>query len=147
MRVGTVAVFNSTGRPSSNVIEARGDDIAGYDPFAAASAVRERILFELLECLTDCLTVRLDEAVIVSDQPLNAHRLRGVEGRVPADAPVVVRLEELASARRTFGSGLELLRTVRKGAVDYSAVPELSGVDLERYRKPPVEVIKVSFRD
>jgi putative phage-type endonuclease len=57
------------------------------------------------------------------------------------------RLEELAPARRTFGSGLELLRTVRKGAVDYSAVPELSGVDLERYRKSPVEVIKVSFRD
>lgn len=57
------------------------------------------------------------------------------------------RLDELASARRTFGSGLELLRTMRKGAVDYTAIPELKGLDLERYRKPPVELIKISFRD
>ena len=48
VRVGTVAVFNSAGGPSGDVIEARGDDIAGHDPFAAASAARERILFEFL---------------------------------------------------------------------------------------------------
>src|SRR5713101_5338850 len=49
MRVGTVAVFNSTGRPSGNVIEARGNDIAGHDPFAPASSPRQRVVLKLLE--------------------------------------------------------------------------------------------------
>jgi putative phage-type endonuclease len=51
-------------------------------------------------------------------------------------------LESLATTRRTFGCGVELLRSSRKGAVDYATVPELRGVNLEPYRKPPVSVVK-----
>ena len=54
-------------------------------------------------------------------------------------------LENLATARRTFGCGVELLKSSRKGAVDYAAVPELRGVDLEPYRKPPVAVVRINF--
>jgi len=54
-------------------------------------------------------------------------------------------LENLATARRTFGCGVELLRSSRKGAVDYAAFPELCGVDLEPYRKPPVSVVRINF--
>jgi putative phage-type endonuclease len=54
-------------------------------------------------------------------------------------------LEGLATARRTYGCGVELLKSSRKGAVDYSAVPELRGVNLEPYRKPPVGVVKINF--
>jgi putative phage-type endonuclease len=54
-------------------------------------------------------------------------------------------LENLATTRRTFGCGVELLRSSRKGAVDYAAVPELRGVNLEPYRKPPVSVVKINF--
>jgi putative phage-type endonuclease len=55
------------------------------------------------------------------------------------------RLEEMATARRTYGSGIEVLRSCRKGAVDYARVPELRGVDLERYRKAAVEVVKINL--
>jgi len=51
----------------------------------------------------------------------------------------------MATARRTYGSGIEVLKSLRKGAVDYSRVPELRGVNLESFRKPPVEVIKINF--
>jgi predicted phage-related endonuclease len=54
-------------------------------------------------------------------------------------------LENLATACRTFGCGVELLKSSRKGAVDYAAVPELRGVDLEPYRKPPVSVVRINF--
>jgi putative phage-type endonuclease len=54
-------------------------------------------------------------------------------------------LENLATARRTFGCGVELLRSPRKGAVDYAAVPELRGVNLEPYRKPAVSVVRINF--
>ena len=51
----------------------------------------------------------------------------------------------MATARRTYGCGVEVLKGSRRGAVDYSAVPELRGVDLEPYRKPPVEVVRINF--
>jgi hypothetical protein len=54
-------------------------------------------------------------------------------------------LENLATARRTFGCGVELLRSSRRGAVDYTGIPELRGVDLEPYRKPPVSVVKINL--
>ncbi len=54
-------------------------------------------------------------------------------------------LERMATARRTYGCGVEVLKSSRKGAIDYSAVPELRGVNLEPYRKPPVAVMKINF--
>ena len=55
------------------------------------------------------------------------------------------KLERMATARRTYGCGVEVLKSSRKGAVDYAAVPELRGVNLETYRKPPVAVVKINF--
>ncbi len=54
-------------------------------------------------------------------------------------------LKRMATARRTWGCGVEVLKSSRKGAVDYSAVPELRGVNLEPYRKPQVPVVKINF--
>jgi putative phage-type endonuclease len=54
-------------------------------------------------------------------------------------------LDKLATSRRTFGRGVEMLKSFRKGAVDYARVPELRGVDLEKYRKGPVAVMNINF--
>ena len=54
-------------------------------------------------------------------------------------------LEAMATARRTYGCGIEVLKSLRKGAVDYSRVPELRGVNLESFRKPAVEVVKINL--
>jgi putative phage-type endonuclease len=55
------------------------------------------------------------------------------------------RLLKLAAAPRTFGAGVEVVRTARRGAIDYSAIPELRSVDLEAYRKPQVAVVKINL--
>ena len=55
------------------------------------------------------------------------------------------RLLGLSDSRRAVGAGVELIRTSRKGAVNYGAIPELEGVDLDRYRKEPVEVVKINI--
>jgi len=70
--------------------------------------------------------VRLDAAAA------EEHKLRGM-------------LQSLATARRTYGGGVELLRSSRKGAVDYAKIPELRGIALEPYRKPPVSVVRINF--
>ena len=54
-------------------------------------------------------------------------------------------LTRMATARRTYGCGVEVLKSSRRGAVDYSTVPEIRGVNLEPYRKPPVAVVKINF--
>jgi putative phage-type endonuclease len=54
-------------------------------------------------------------------------------------------LTRMATARRTYGCGVEVVKSLRKGAIDYSAVPELRGVNLEPYRKAPVAVVKINF--
>ena len=54
-------------------------------------------------------------------------------------------LQKLATARRTYGCGTEVLRSLRRGAIDYSGIPELRGVDLERYRKKSVEVVRINL--
>ena len=55
------------------------------------------------------------------------------------------RLLDLSDSRRAFGAGVELIRTSRKGAINYSAIPELEVVDLDRYRKEPIEVVKINI--
>jgi hypothetical protein len=54
-------------------------------------------------------------------------------------------LENLATARRTYGCGIEVLRSLRRGSIDYARIPELRGVDLEPYRKRSVEVVRINF--
>jgi len=49
------------------------------------------------------------------------------------------------AAQRTWGGGIEVLRSFRKGAVDYSRIPELRNLELERYRKAPVEVVRINL--
>lgn len=38
----------------------------------------------------------------------------------------------------------QVTKTLRKGSVDYSAIPELSGVDLDKYRKAEIETWRIS---
>lgn len=53
-------------------------------------------------------------------------------------------LIERANGHNVKGNGITLTKIVRKGAVDYKKVPELIGVDLEVYRKEPVESWRIS---
>jgi putative phage-type endonuclease len=54
-------------------------------------------------------------------------------------------LDHMATARRTFGCGLEVLKSFRRGTIDYAVIPQLSGVDLETFRKPKVAVTKINL--
>lgn len=41
---------------------------------------------------------------------------------------------------------VQIIRTIRKGTIDYAKVPVLKGVDLDKYRKPSSEVVTVKVR-
>ncbi len=50
----------------------------------------------------------------------------------------------MANKKNTVGAGIRATRFLRKGSVDYGAIPELENVEIEKYRKNPVECWKLS---
>lgn len=53
-------------------------------------------------------------------------------------------LIKMAGENSAFGHGVKLTKIVRKGNVDYKAIPELKGINLDPYRKDPVESWRLS---
>lgn len=49
-----------------------------------------------------------------------------------------------AEKKNARGYGIKLTKYVRKGAVDYSKIEVLQGIDLEQYRKKPIEAFRIS---
>ena len=47
-------------------------------------------------------------------------------------------LKDLSDYKNAFGGSYLFTVSMRKGAVDYEIVPEIKGVDLEKYRKEDV---------
>ena len=50
------------------------------------------------------------------------------------------QLISMSNNASAIGGGVRLVRTTRKGAVQYAQIPELKGLDLDQYRKDPIEV-------
>ena len=53
-------------------------------------------------------------------------------------------LISLADGKNSQGGGLRISRSMRKGTVQYSQIPQLKEVDLEKYRKGPSEVWRLT---
>ena len=54
------------------------------------------------------------------------------------------RLISIASERNVQGRGVRLTKVLRRGSIDYTAIPELKAIDLESYRKRPSDYWKLS---
>ncbi len=50
----------------------------------------------------------------------------------------------MAQKRNAMGRGIRVTKTIRKGNIEYSSIPELQTVDLEKYRKKPVESYRIT---
>jgi putative phage-type endonuclease len=48
-------------------------------------------------------------------------------------------LIQLSDGKNCEGGGIRISKHLRKGFVDYSAIPELKNVNLDKYRKPSIE--------
>lgn len=55
------------------------------------------------------------------------------------------RAKEIAGGRNLKGHGLYITYGSRKGNVNYKAIPELKGVDLEKYRAESIEVVTIGL--
>lgn len=55
-------------------------------------------------------------------------------------------LFNLCDNKNTVGGGICVSKVYRKGNIDYSQIPELKGVNLEQYRKPPISFMKITYK-
>jgi len=53
-------------------------------------------------------------------------------------------LIQLAENQNTIGQGVKVQKIVRKGNIDYTLIPELNGIDVEKYRKKSVQSWRLS---
>lgn len=72
-------------------------------------------------------------------------RLKAFEALEKEEKRLREQLIGIAGDRNLICDGVKLTRYFRKGAVEYGAIPELSNVDIEKYRKKPVECFKISI--
>lgn len=54
-------------------------------------------------------------------------------------------LKEYEDHHRIKSCGLVIIRALRKGNVNYSKIPQLKGVDLEKYRGTPINMVSISL--
>lgn len=54
-------------------------------------------------------------------------------------------IDEFSEYTRIKAHGLMIVRSVRKGSINYSKIPQIKGIDLERYRGAPVTSVSVSL--
>ena len=64
---------------------------------------------------------------------------------VNAKNEAMKELIELSDGVSSFGNGYTFEQIQREGSVDYKAIPELKGVDLNKYRKESINYWKLSF--
>lgn len=57
------------------------------------------------------------------------------------------QLINLSEGKNCKGAGIKMTRIVRKGNIDYAKVEALQGIDLEPYRKPPIESWRIGECD
>lgn len=72
-----------------------------------------------------------------------ATRLREIEGLIAEKEMIREELIELSLGTNSIGSGLRVSKCIRKGSIDYAKVPELKSIDLEQYRKKPMEYWRI----
>lgn len=53
-------------------------------------------------------------------------------------------LIDIAGGQSTKGFDVKVQRVTRKGSVDYSLVPELQGIDIDKYRKGSIQTWRIS---
>lgn len=51
-----------------------------------------------------------------------------------------------ADKKRVTWGAVQIIRSIKKGTIDYKKVPQLKGLDLEKYRRPSSEVASVRFK-
>jgi putative phage-type endonuclease len=128
-----------------------------YDPFYCDALIEKEFQFwELVENLTppklapkeqktkvfkvDSNLKALDiETEIIRLKPLLEEKKNDFDNVKKMIEDYKEELKEISNGDTYAGNGIQLMKSLTKGRIDYSSIDELKGVDLEKYRSEPSE--------
>lgn len=81
------------------------------------------------------------------EELLNRYEINNLSIKSIEDDQEMLRekILEYCEKKNTFTKNGKVTRVISKGRVDYDIIPELKGIDLDKYRKPSVESYKITF--
>lgn len=107
---------------------------------------------EFFDCIKNLTPPKLGEKDYVkkSEKPWNDAALKLIQIR--SQLSILEKEEKalekdligMANNQNSIGGGIKISRYFRKGAINYGEIPELFNVDVEKYRKDPVECWRIS---
>lgn len=104
--------------------------------------------YEFYKCLRDFIAPKLtDKDFVCKNDPVWNELVSEyfmISQMIKKQNELKDLLIEMSEGKNCIGGGAKLQKIIRKGNIDYSAIPELKGVDLEKYRKEPIECIKIT---
>ena len=107
-----------------------------FDPMIFAE--QERIAEIFLNQLDEQRSILAPDQIALANIAAANKKIKRVQKMID-DYSERVKLEAeklLGQSVKIEGAGISIERIERKGSIDYSAVPELKNIDLEKYRKP-----------
>lgn len=129
----------------SNIIEVERDDA-----FITDMIYKEH---EFYKCIDNFEPPALSERdyIVRNDEEWNQLAIQYLKAKdlakIVADNEELLRqqLILLAGSSNIKGAGLRVAKSIRKGAIEYKAIPQLKGLDLESYRKKPSEYWRIGI--
>lgn len=139
-----MAYYFSYTPTSSKIIEVQRDD-----DYISKMIKKER---EFYDCLLEFVPPKLTQRDYVERSDLEWQELsisylnvqRELKTLEEKEKQMKEQLISLAGRSNSRGAGIKLSKIVRKGSIDYQAIPELKNMDLEKYRKTPIETWRIS---
>ncbi len=104
---------------------------------------------EFYECLKNFIAPKLTEKdyVCKDDSAWRAkvEEYMKIKALIDREKELREDLIRMSEGKNCRGAGVKTQKVIRKGNIDYSKIPELSNVDLEKYRGNPVEFWKINI--
>lgn len=96
--------------------------------------------------LTDRDQVEITDAVAMSLAGIYADVDDKIKKLEKQKFELKVELERICTHARTRIGRLSLTKVVKAGSIDYSAIPEIKGIDTEKYRKPDTSYVTIKVQ-
>ena len=119
------------------------------DAYIKSMLEKEKQFFDCMQEFTPPQMISRDYQMLDSDEWWDlSDRWRMVNEKIKVLEKEEKDIRDLiiirSQKRNTIGAGIKVTKMVKKGVVDYSQIPELEGVDLDKYRKDPMECYRIS---
>ncbi len=122
------------------------------DPYIKKMLAKEKQFYECMQTFKPPALLERDYETRIDQECIDTvQRLIDVQERLKTfyaleeeEKCLREKLIAISGNRNLICEGLKLTRYFRKGAVEYGVIPELKAIDLEKYRKKPIECFKIS---